>query len=177
VARHPARRSRPSEPTTAQEREAAWQATRVTGRRVANHLIDVVVFNALLVAGFLAIVFLPGYPYDFWPILWPVLFFVWIPLIWVVLWAAVPYRFHGTLGMLVIGLRIVDQTESDQVGFGNQLVRGLLFVADAPVAGLVGLIVMLNNDARQRVGDMAAKTYVIDGMAVGQWQPPAPPVM
>lgn len=65
-----------------------------------------------------------------------------------------------TPGKLLFGLRTVG--EDGQVpGIGWALIRWVLFLVDGLCAGLVGLIVALSNKGHRRVGDMAAKTYVV----------------
>jgi hypothetical protein len=65
-----------------------------------------------------------------------------------------------TPGKLLFGLRTVR--EDGQVsGIGKALVRWLLFIVDGLCAGLVGFIVALTSKGHRRVGDMAAKTFVV----------------
>jgi uncharacterized RDD family membrane protein YckC len=74
----------------------------------------------------------------------------------------------GNLGKLIAGLRVVRENGS-KPGLGWAFLRNLLLlIPDGIFAGLVGLIVSLTNDDHQRVGDMAASTYVVDKRAAGQ---------
>ena len=73
-----------------------------------------------------------------------------------------------TLGKLIMGLRTVG--EDGQVpGLLKALVRWLLWIIDGfpYFVPLVGFIVGLSTKGHRRLGDMAAKTYVVRRSAVG----------
>ena len=74
----------------------------------------------------------------------------------------------GSPGKLLTGLRVVDE-QGRRAGIGRSLVRTLLWVVDgAPwIVPLVGFIVGLTATGHRRVGDMAAKTYVVARSDVG----------
>ena len=82
----------------------------------------------------------------------------------------------GSPGKLLTGLRVVDE-EGRRAGVGRSLVRTLLWVVDgAPwFLPLVGFITGLTSTGHRRVGDLAAKTYVVSRAAVGA--PPFPPAV
>ncbi len=69
-----------------------------------------------------------------------------------------------TPGKLAVGIVVVD--EQGQIpGVPKAIIRNLLYVVDAApyfVPYLVGLVVALTQKGHRRVGDMAAKTYVVD---------------
>lgn len=67
-------------------------------------------------------------------------------------------------GKAMVGLRIVNQESFRRAGIGANLVRWVLWVVDsAPWCfPLVGLITGLSSNGHRRVGDMVAKTVVID---------------
>lgn len=73
-----------------------------------------------------------------------------------------------TFGKLLTGLRTVRE-DGSVVGVGRALVRWLLMVVDAQPCGLplVGLITAGTTTGHRRVGDMAAKTYVVRAAAAG----------
>lgn len=72
-----------------------------------------------------------------------------------------------TVGKLVTGLRTVKE-DGSVVGIPKALVRWLLWVVDAlPCLGLVGGITALTTKGHRRVGDMAAKTFVVQASAAG----------
>ncbi len=65
-----------------------------------------------------------------------------------------------TPGKLLFGIRTVGE-DGRPPGIGRALIRWLLLIVDGLCAGLVGFIVALTNKGHRRVGDMAAKTYVV----------------
>lgn len=73
-----------------------------------------------------------------------------------------------TPGKLLTGLRTVRQ-DGTKPGVGKALVRWLLLVVDTQPCGvpLVGFITALTTQGHRRVGDMAAKTFVVRRSAAG----------
>lgn len=65
-----------------------------------------------------------------------------------------------TIGKRVAGIKVVREDYSDYTT-GNAIVRHLCDVVDVPF--FIGLIVASTNAKNQRIGDLAAKTIVIDG--------------
>ncbi len=131
-------------------------ATRVTGRRVIQYIVDYVLSGII-----------PGLAYwllDRGALHW----FGW--LIATVISIAVYYwywvvRPHGhggqTFGMQLFGVRVIskDGGPASTVQF---FIRGILLIVDTIFFGLVGLITMLCSRYRQRVGDHAAGTVVVE---------------
>lgn len=76
-----------------------------------------------------------------------------------------------TPGKAATGTRVVD-AEGRPPGIGRALIRWLLLliVDNFPyfIPGLTGFIVALNSRGNQRVGDMAAGTWVVRAEAAGQ---------
>ena len=79
----------------------------------------------------------------------------------------------GSLGKLATGVRVVT-ADGRRPGVGRALVRSLLWVVDGlPCCmPLVGLITLLSTGRKQRVGDLAARTFVV--RAADQNQPVVP---
>ena len=75
----------------------------------------------------------------------------------------------GTPGKLMVGLRVIDQNTGQLAGYGKSLGRTLMWVVDGIpfIVPLVGLITGLASKGHRRVGDMAAKTLVVDKGQVG----------
>jgi hypothetical protein len=65
-----------------------------------------------------------------------------------------------TPGKLLFGIRTVAE-DGRVPGVGRAIIRWLLLLVDDLCAGLVGLIVALTSKGHRRVGDMAAKTFVV----------------
>jgi hypothetical protein len=71
-----------------------------------------------------------------------------------------------TPGKLLFGIRTVAE-DGRPPGIGRAIIRWVLFIVDGLCAGLVGFIVMLTSRGHRRVGDMAAKTYVVGSQYAG----------
>jgi uncharacterized RDD family membrane protein YckC len=74
-----------------------------------------------------------------------------------------------TIGKLICGIRVVRE-DGSQPGIGRGVLRWvLLIVDDFPwiIPMLTGFIVALTNNRRQRVGDLAAGTFVVRAGAAG----------
>jgi uncharacterized RDD family membrane protein YckC len=66
-----------------------------------------------------------------------------------------------SLGKAITGVRAARVDSTDPPGLGPGLLRWLLLNVDVLLFGLVGLIVSSRSPRRQRVGDLAAKTWVV----------------
>jgi uncharacterized RDD family membrane protein YckC len=77
-------------------------------------------------------------------------------------YAAVQGATGRSPGKALFGVRVVDEFGSPP-GFGKSLVRTLLWVVDGIpcIIPLVGFITGLTSNGHRRVGDMAAKTFVV----------------
>jgi uncharacterized RDD family membrane protein YckC len=71
-----------------------------------------------------------------------------------------------TPGKLLFGIRTVAE-DGRAPGIGRSAIRWLFLIVDGLCAGLVGFIVALTSRGHRRVGDMAAKTFVVDGQYMG----------
>ena len=73
-----------------------------------------------------------------------------------------------TVGKLLTGLRTVKEDGSPP-GIGRAFARWILLLIDGlPCIPLVGFICALSTQGHRRVGDMAAKTFVVRSRAAGQ---------
>ena len=72
-------------------------------------------------------------------------------------------------GKAMVGLRIVKPETFEKAGLGSNIGRYLLWIVDSVpwCFPLVGLITGLSSNGHRRVGDMVAKTLVIDKKWVG----------
>jgi uncharacterized RDD family membrane protein YckC len=73
-----------------------------------------------------------------------------------------------TLGKLVLGIRVVDESGRTGPGVGKGAIRWVLWIVDGFFFYLVAFITALTSDKNQRVGDMAAKTFVVGQKDVGR---------
>lgn len=86
-----------------------------------------------------------------------------VPALFWFLFIVVPEGIKGqSLGHAVAKLKIVDAA-GEKPPFGQALVRRLFDLVDISCTfGLVAFIVVKSNQTRQRVGDLVAKTFVVD---------------
>jgi uncharacterized RDD family membrane protein YckC len=91
------------------------------------------------------------------------------------LWVAFSFAIHVALqgikgytpGKAIMGLRTVDASGRPP-GIGKAIVRWLLWIVDGFFFWIVGLVTALATENNQRVGDLVAKTYVVDKRFAGQ---------
>ena len=69
--------------------------------------------------------------------------------------------FGRTVGKLVTGIRVIDARTGRTPGMFTVLIRTLLRVIDGIGGYLLGWIIVVLNDRRRRLGDIAADTLVI----------------
>jgi uncharacterized RDD family membrane protein YckC len=156
------------------------ERTRVLGRRVVNFIIDTVVVAVPIWAVFFAVAdsFPSGFDNGGNGIYvtistgdtthqlhggGAVLFLLagllaWIGYQWLMVAAA-----GATVGMLITGLRVVDE-DGGRPAAAPALLRAVMWVVDdAPwiLPGLVAFVAAASSPRRQRVGDRAAKTLVV----------------
>lgn len=67
----------------------------------------------------------------------------------------------ATLGKLTAGIR-VRSVDGGRAGIGASLVRNLLRIIDGIAVYLVGAVIMLLTKRKQRLGDLAARTVVVE---------------
>ena len=72
----------------------------------------------------------------------------------------------ATLGKAIFGIRTVDE-QGQPPGLGKQFIRGLLWIIDSLCNALVAAILILATKGHRRLGDMAAKTFVVHTSAKG----------
>ena len=72
----------------------------------------------------------------------------------------------ATLGKAIFGIRTVDE-DGNAPGLGKQLIRGVLWIIDSLCSALVAAILILVTKGHRRLGDMAAKTFVVRAGAKG----------
>jgi len=81
-----------------------------------------------------------------------------------------------SLGKGLVGLRVIKQSDGSLAGIGRSTLRSVGWVVDAApycIPLLVGFIVSSTTKGHRRVGDMWARTLVVDKRDVGH--PPAVP--
>lgn len=86
-----------------------------------------------------------------------------VVIAFVLLYSALQGATGVTPGKAAFGLKVVNE-QGERPGFGKSLLRTVLWAVDlAPwcIPGLVGFITGLTTKGHRRVGDMAAKTFVV----------------
>ncbi|MDN5916260.1 MAG: RDD family protein [Pseudonocardia sp.] len=148
--------------------------TRVTGRRIVQYIVDVFLAGVVLsLLGLLVDALAPGSGIrsvsgsltelnsltapSGWPSVVAVLLTI---AVWATVFIVLPSRNGRTPGMALLGLRIVD-VHGGRASAGQHVGRAVLLILDMIFAGLVGWIVILCSQNRQRIGDHAAGTLVV----------------
>ncbi|MBX0285936.1 RDD family protein [Haloarcula salinisoli] len=68
-----------------------------------------------------------------------------------------------TVGKKLLSIRVVSE-DGGAISMGESAIRNLLrFIDILPTAYILGMALIAMNDDEQRVGDMAASTYVVKG--------------
>lgn len=170
--------------------------TRVVGRRVGAFLVDLLITTVVNTGIFFALAEKRPAPYDEGPDspdvfgqftvnddVWVVeggnaaLYYTLVIGFGLLWWVILPGLKGWTPGKRLLGIRVVDENGHCPAGIWRNLVRQLMWVADAfpyLIPYLTGFIVALSSPGQRRVGDMVAGTYVVRADAVGG-PPIAPP--
>lgn len=141
-------------------------ATRVVLRRIAQFLTDAVLSSVLPWFSLTLLILVPVEPDG--TITEPGLALALGSLavvvftgVYVGYWVVLPAVSHGqTPAMKLFGIRVITDDGSEAT-VGQMFLRWLLLVIDGFAGGLLGLLVMLATERRQRVGDLAARALVI----------------
>ena len=130
--------------------------TRVTGRRVIQYIVDYIL--AGIIPGLAYWLLDRGSLHGFgWLIATVISLAVYY---WY--WVARPHGHGGqTFGMQLFGVRVISK-DGGPARTSQLFIRGILLIVDTLFFGLVGLITMLCSRYRQRVGDHAAGTIVVE---------------
>lgn len=85
-------------------------------------------------------------------------------LIWGFYMIGFELKFGGTLGNLVFDLKVVSirDNNTSSLTFGQSFKRHLVDILDIWFFGLLGILLIKNTKYNQRLGDLWAKTIVID---------------
>jgi uncharacterized RDD family membrane protein YckC len=131
-------------------------STRVTGRRVIQYIVDYIL--AGIIPGLAYWLLDRGSLHGFgWLIATVISLAVYY---WY--WVMRPHGHGGqTFGMQLFGLRVISK-DGGRASTAQLFIRGILLIVDTLFFGLVGLITMLCSRYRQRVGDHAAGTLVVE---------------
>lgn len=132
-------------------------ATRVTGRRIVQYIVD------YILAGIV-----PGLAYwafdsnagSWHGVRWLVATIIALAA-YFLYWVAIPYGSGGqTFGMKLLRLRAISK-DGTKASMGQLFIRAIFLIIDTLVFGLVGFITIVCSKYRQRIGDHAAGTVVV----------------
>lgn len=129
------------------------------GKRIVAGLID----YGLIMAYFFLIITLYGVPNDEGGKSVNGLPALSITLVWFILTIGLEQITGSTLGNKIQGLRVISKSNPQRtITFGQSLKRHLLDILDIWPFGLIGILTIKNTEYNQRLGDLWAKTVVID---------------
>ncbi|WP_225333770.1 RDD family protein [Halomicrobium urmianum] len=84
------------------------------------------------------------------------------PLIMFAYFIVLEALYGQTLGKMLLSITVVGE-DGSPIGWGESIIRNLLRIVDAlPFLYIVGIIAVVLTDDEQRVGDLAASTYVVE---------------
>ncbi|HSD14757.1 MAG TPA: RDD family protein [Flavobacterium sp.] len=84
-----------------------------------------------------------------------------VPIIWFVYFVIVESSYGGTIGHQFFDLKVLTLNRR-KIDFTDALKRHLLDPIDIFFYGIPAIIAIKNSDKHQRLGDMWAKTFVVD---------------
>ena len=138
------------------------------GSRIVAIIIDLIILSLVVVIialplGLLAGLSAIGNPTQLFAA--RIAFFVSFMVLNVLVWLLYFTYFEGTsgqtLGKKIMGIKVVKEN-GDQPSFMDALIRTILRIIDGIAFYLVGFIVILVSEKKQRLGDMAAGTIVVE---------------
>ena len=132
-------------------------ATRVTGRRVLQYVIDYILVGIIPGLAYWLLDRGSGFLHGLGWLLATVIALA----VYYWYWVERP-RSHGgqTFGMQLLGLRVISK-DGTPPSRAQLFIRAILLIVDTLFFGLVGFITMLASRYRQRVGDHVAGTLVV----------------
>jgi uncharacterized RDD family membrane protein YckC len=83
-------------------------------------------------------------------------------LLWLLYFTYFESTSGATFGKQIMRIRVVDETTMQRLEIGPALVRNILRIIDwLPFFYLIGFILIVANERKQRLGDMAARSLVV----------------
>jgi uncharacterized RDD family membrane protein YckC len=147
--------------TVTRDSTSVERDVHVTRRRVLATIIDGLTLGGVytVMAELFGTVTQPGEAY--WTARMPLASNIAFGLI-VVLYYVVLERYRGqTLGKMLTGIRVVDEGTGLRPSLGAVVVRTILRIVDGLGCYLVAFVTVLVTPKRQRLGDLAAHTLVV----------------
>ena len=88
-------------------------------------------------------------------------------LVWLGNWWLLQGIAGGSVGKLLVGLRVVNY-DGRRAGIGRSALRTLLLIVDSACLWIPGLVAIFTTKGHRRIGDLAAKTLVVPKAYEGQ---------
>lgn len=126
------------------------------GKRVLGAIIDIVVLMVVSVVFAMNFGGAEGISFSVTGIPAVVLFAL-IFLYFIIMEAAT----GRTIGKYILKTKVVNET-GEKLSWGQSVARNLMRIVDGFAFYLVGFVVVLASQNKQRIGDMISRTYVID---------------
>lgn len=84
-----------------------------------------------------------------------------LPIVWFIYFVVIEAFYGATLGHQALYLKVLT-LDRKEIEFSQALKRHLLDFIDILFYGIPAIIVIRNSEKHQRIGDMWAKTFVVD---------------
>ena len=150
----------PQAPIAGMPRNIASEGDRIVAiilDSIIVGLFSLVIFIPLLIAGIAIGGFAFG-PFSF--LFGPSILIYW--LLWLLYFTYFESTTGQTFGKQIMKIKVVDETTMQHLDFGRAFVRSILRIIDwLPFFYLIGFILIVTNDKKQRLGDMAAHSIVV----------------
>jgi uncharacterized RDD family membrane protein YckC len=150
--------AQPQMPTTGQHPNLASE-----GDRIVAVIVDTIIVGIVSLVIFIPLALLVGFfTFGSFAFLFfgPAFLVTW--LLWLLYFTYFESTSGATLGKQIMRIRVVDETTMQHLDFGRSLVRNILRIIDwLPFFYLIGFILIVANEKKQRLGDMAARSLVV----------------
>ena len=90
------------------------------------------------------------------------LFYLLVDIVVIVLFIILEFKYGRTPGKFICKTRVVDQATGAAITLRQSIIRNALRLVDGLGLYLVGFLIIALDKERQRLGDLIAKTVVID---------------
>lgn len=127
------------------------------GKRVLGAIIDIIILIIIMIIFSLLFGTSRGFSFGVSGFAALIMYLIWFAY-YVVLEATT----GKTIGKYIVKTKVVNAS-GEQISWGASIVRNILRIIDGLFFYLVGFIIALVSKENQRLGDMAAKTYVVNG--------------
>jgi uncharacterized RDD family membrane protein YckC len=155
-------------PSSVSQPQAALTGSRPTFATEGDRIVAVII-DTIIVFVFSLVIFIPlalvarffsffgSFGFLFFG---PATLLTW--LLWLLYFTYFESTSGQTLGKQIMKIRVVDESSLQHLDFGRSLVRNILRIIDwLPFFYLIGFLLIVTNQRKQRIGDMAARSIVV----------------